>query len=78
MKGRSDIRGAHRSYPLAKRDAQEKKSREEMMTPDDMKAKKEAEAKDAKEKAKTTGRKLPSLRRAEDDVAPGTTPSKKK
>jgi hypothetical protein len=63
-----------RKTDVVTRDAQEKKKLEEMMTTDDVKARKAQEAEAAKQK---TGRKLPSLKRPGDEVATPPAPKKK-
>jgi len=69
-----DIRD--RKVDVATRDAAEKKQREEMMTTEDVKAQKAQDAQQKKDKEKPTGRKLPSLRRPEDDVVPPPKPKR--
>ena len=66
-----------RKADVAKRDAVETKKREDMMTTDDVKAKREQEAKDKKDQDKGPARKLPSLRRPEDAAPPAPAPKKK-
>ena len=67
-----------RKADVTRREAAAKKEREAMMTPEDVKASRDQAKKDAKEKEKSSGRKLPSLRRAEDEVAtPPPAPKKK-
>jgi len=64
-----------RKADVAKRDKEEKTKLEEMMTPDDVKARREQEKKEGKDQPK---RKLPSLRRPEDEVVAPTPAPKKK
>jgi hypothetical protein len=63
-----------RKIDVAARDAQEKKKLEEMMTTDDVKARKAQEAEATKQK---TGRKLPSLKRPGDEAPAQPAPKKK-
>jgi hypothetical protein len=67
MLASEDVRD--RKADVTKRDASEKKQRETMMTPDDIKASRDQQQQQAKEKEKSPGRKLPSLRRPEDATA---------
>jgi hypothetical protein len=63
-----------RKVTVAKRDAAEKQEREEMLSTEDVKARRQQDTLESKQKA---GRKLPSLRRAEDAVEPQPAPKKK-
>lgn len=63
-----------RKIDVAKREAAIKKQQEEMMSTEEVKERKAQEAKESKDKA---GRKLPTLRRAEDAVPTTPTPKKK-
>jgi hypothetical protein len=60
---------------VVEREASQKKERETMMTPEDVKARREQNQEEGKQKA---GRKLPTLRRTGDEVATDPKPAPKK